>query len=76
MNSLSCYRCGELGHFANMCPLLHPAASHDEHLSRITFYVDRWVGGLLSLEQKRCAIALENILWYGEAKCPKHLTYP
>jgi hypothetical protein len=56
--------------------MLNPAASFDEHMSRITFYVDRWVAGHMSRQQKRVAISLENQLWYGQLKCPRSLTYP
>ena len=45
-------------------------------MGRITFYVDRWVGGHMSREQKRVAISLENQLWYGELNCPRNLRYP
>ena len=76
MGSLDCFRCGELGHFAAACPLLNLSASSDEHMGRIGFYVDRWVGGFMSREQKRVAISMENQLWYGEANCPRSLRYP
>lgn len=70
-----CYRCGEPGHWVNSCPTLQPAVSEEEHLGRIRLYVDQWVAGRMSTEQKRCAISVENEMWYG-VKCPKHLTYP
>ena len=74
-NPLDCFRCGEPGHWASSCTLLQPAASEDEHLGRIRRYVDRWVAGEMSREQKRVAISSENQMWYGD-KCPRNLIYP
>jgi len=59
-----CYRCGEPGHWVNSCPTLQPAVSEKEHMSRIALYIDRWVEGKMTLEQKRvdeiAASMLEN----------------
>lgn len=76
MSRFDCFRCGELGHYAAGCPLLNPAASFSEHMDRVAFYVDRWVAGKMNLQEKRVSISLENQLWYGDLKCPRHLTYP
>lgn len=73
--SLACFRCGEFDHWVDSCPMLRPAASEAEHLSRIRLYVDRWADGKMSREQKRVAISLENTMWHGD-KVPRHLTYP
>ena len=75
MNELGCFRCGGLDHWAHACPLITIASSQEEHMGRIQSFIDRWVGGAMTLQQKRVAISLENTLWYGD-KCPKHLTYP
>ena len=69
-----CYRCGEPGHWVNSCPTLQPAVSEKEHMSRIALYIDRWVEGKMTLEQKRVAISLENTMWHGD-KCPRNLIY-
>ena len=70
-----CFRCGDPGHWVSSCPTLVPAASEAEHLGRIRLYIDRWVAGKMTTEQKRVAISLENSMWYGE-KCQRHHSYP
>jgi hypothetical protein len=72
---MKCFKCSEYGHSADICPLLVPAQSFDEHIARIDRYVERWISGELTREAKRRSISAENILWYGE-KCPRHLIYP
>lgn len=41
------------------------AADHDEHMARITGYAQLWHDGRITVNQKRRAIADENLQWYG-----------
>ena len=74
-HSMTCYHCGTPGHFVADCPMMVPAASHEEHMARIDLYVAMWARGELGLEQKRKMISDENLLHYGPA-CPKRLLWP
>lgn len=71
----NCFRCGEPGHWANNCPLLLPAASEAEHNGRLVKFIDRWVAGQMTTEQKRVAISTENQMWHGD-NCKRALKYP
>ena len=73
--TMTCYHCGELGHFVAECPLMIPAASFEEHMSRIDLYVAMWARGDVGLERKRKMISDENLLYYGPG-CRKALLYP
>lgn len=70
----NCYKCGDPGHYAAHCTLATRAADHAEHLARIAAIIDRWVGGEISIEQKRIKISDENVQWYG-AEVPRNLVY-
>lgn len=74
-NSGDCFRCGIPGHWADSCPELIPAATEREHEGRIAKYIDRWADRLMTTEEKRVAISLENQMWYGDS-CASKLTYP
>lgn len=70
-----CFRCGGTTHWQADCPLLNVASTEADHMTRIRLYIDRWVDGHCTLEQKRVAISLENKLWYGDG-VRRSLTYP
>jgi hypothetical protein len=42
------------------------ASGPAEHQARIDAIVARWVGGEITVMQKRRAIAAENMQWYGQ----------
>ena len=72
---MACYRCHRPGHYADSCPESIPAAGKDEHLARIDAYVEDWIEGRITIDQKRRAISDENRLYYGDA-CPRRLIWP
>lgn len=63
--SMTCYHCGEPGHFVAACPMMVPASSTEEHVARIAGYVDAWVRGEITIDRKRKMISDENLLHYG-----------
>jgi hypothetical protein len=63
--SLSCYKCHGPGHFATSCPYNIPAADEAEHLARVALFVDWWVEGRFTRQEKRLAISAENLMFYG-----------
>lgn len=62
-NTGNCFRCGEEGHWADHCPLNHPATTKAEHESRIAAFVERWIDGKILTHQKRQLIETENRMW-------------
>lgn len=72
MASITCYHCGEPGHFVAECPGMVPAASYEEHQARIDSYIAQWARREISTARKRKMISDENLLWHGP-KCPKAL---
>lgn len=63
----NCYHCGEPGHLAAECHELRPAASRQEHESRLAAYQKRfqnWLDGSPGVkwtpEEKKRAIETEN----------------
>jgi len=75
MASMTCYHCGEPGHFVADCPTMRPAGSHEEHMARIAAYVDEWVRGDITTERKRKMISDENLMHYGP-DCRRALLHP
>lgn len=75
MASITCYHCGQAGHFVAECPQMVPASSFGEHMARIDAYVGQWARHEISRDQKRKMISDENLLWYGPS-CRKALTWP
>lgn len=70
MAAVDCYRCGEFGHVAAMCPELQPPSSLAEHLARISTYQQRfqnWLDGTGKIRwtpgEKTRAIENENRMW-------------
>ena len=70
-----CFNCGSTDHWRDACPLALRADSYEEHLGRISGFVDQWADGDMTIEQKRLAIGQENMQWYGSA-CPSRLRWP
>jgi hypothetical protein len=62
---MTCYHCGEPGHWVVDCPTMRPAASSEEHQARIDSYVASWVRGEITVDRKRKMISDENLLYYG-----------
>ena len=72
---MACYNCGSPDHWKDACPIAVRAGSYAEHMARIASFVDRWVNGDMTIEQKRTAIGQENVQWYGPG-CPSRLRWP
>lgn len=50
------------------------ADAYEGHLARIRGYVDSWIAGLITVEEKRLAISAENRQFYGP-DCPSRLLW-
>lgn len=74
-HSMTCYHCGEPGHFVAACPMMVPAESFEEHMARIDSYIASWARGEIGLERKRKMISDENLLHYGPT-CRRALLWP
>lgn len=75
MDSMTCYHCGEPGHWVADCPTMVPAASFEEHLARIDAYVASWARHEIDTARKRKMISDENLMHYGPG-CRKALLWP
>lgn len=69
---MECFKCHDYGHAQRDCPWNTPAQTKTEHKERIAAIVALWVNDVISMLEKRRAIAAENQLYYG-GSCPAHL---
>ena len=69
---MECFKCHDYGHSQRDCPWQIPAATWDEHLARIDAIVTLWADGVITIMDKRRAVASENQSYHGDA-CPPRL---